>query len=100
MQNISRAIAEIAYDNGAVNRAEDEESVMRRVFVALYAEFTMRTLNTVENRLSELSETELIVICTGEDTEAKAIYLRSDFPFSIPDIAAIEAVLETIFENI
>jgi hypothetical protein len=100
MENLSRAIAEIAYDNGAINRLKDEASVMKRVFVALYNEFTMDTLRVVENRLSELSDTQLIVLCTGEETEAKAIYLNNDFPFSIPDIAAIEAVLNFIFETI
>ena len=63
---IEKAITEIAYDNGCVNRVSTIEDVLRRTDAALKDEFSTDQLKEVEEYLVTFPAVELMEMCTGE----------------------------------
>lgn len=84
-QHIIKAAKHIAYDNGAVNRTTTEEEVIERMLDSLSV-YTPEELDDAENTLAHLSDQDLVELCTGEQGAVLTTEL-------------VEAVLETMFEN-
>lgn len=70
-----RAIIEIAYDSGVINRCRSEDDALATATAAIQKSFGEDALLLTESFLKELSEDELLEFATGEwvdrDTQAE-----------------------------
>lgn len=62
---LRRAAAEIAYDNGMVNRFASEANVLDAMVASAVASFTPAELAEVEAQLAAMTEDALCEFCTG-----------------------------------
>lgn len=90
MNFIEKAIAEIAYDNGAVNRFSPIEEVLLNVKNKLMVLYGAGELDTIDQELGRLSDEQFETIMIGEHSEIEAI--------GISPLA--DQLLNDIFENI
>ncbi len=64
--NIERAVKEMGYDNGAIHRAQTEESLMQRVMTYLCSTFLRAEMVEVDVGLGFLSNDDFMELVTGE----------------------------------
>lgn len=86
---IRKAITDMAYDNGCINRYNEEKELVERVFnyiIETYSESMFGVLQNTEFFLMGLSEEDFEELICGE--------LLPNTP------AFVEEVLEDIFENL
>lgn len=93
---IKSAALLIAYDNGAIHRECSEEDWLDDLD-PLLASLDKEDLVTLNTWLGSLSDIDLDILCTGEDTVRKEIEERS--PVGGQDGAPLVGLLNDIFEN-
>ena len=97
MKALSRAIVEIAYDNGAVNRFQSEDVSVNNAMTALKNEFKLSQLELVNTALSLMTDEELLDICVNSQDSAEGIVARIGYT---EHYKLIDEVLNTAFENL
>jgi hypothetical protein len=65
---IRSAALEIAYDNGMVNRFMAEDQVLRDMEILMRRDFTPEQIAAIENDLANLTDQQLVELCTAEET--------------------------------
>lgn len=100
MQNVLLVCAEIiAYDNGMMNREEENPTPE---MIGRVAKLPPHVVLEAEKWLEDFSEERLWVICAGEDRTKPGDVLTTmsdgeDYELQIP--TAVTLVLNTMFEN-
>lgn len=72
---IIKATLEIAYDNSGINRNRSEEDVLNDLKTYLFIGDLSET-DLCERFLETLSDEDLVIVCTGEESEQDAILAR------------------------
>lgn len=86
---LRKAIVEIAYDNGCVNRFSTEDEVVQNACDALVVEYTLDQLKEVNDHLATLTDEDLNELCAGEHQEP------------VGDLAVlVDNVLNCAFDNL
>lgn len=88
IEHIRKAVLEIAYGNGLINRYNRESTVLNRVYVSLRECFDDSVLLRVNSHLSALSEEDFNELCAGEQQEPKDDAQKE-----------VEEVLNFIYDN-
>ena len=87
--NLVKAIAEVAFDNGAVFHGQTIESVLERVMPVLEKNYAPETLAAVDTVLGEMNQEELENFCwDGPDG-------RDNLPYHLQ---AANEVLDAVFD--
>lgn len=62
---LQRALVEIAYDNGMVNRDHPEWSVIYDMFLLIEKKYSALQISKVDRELAALTADQLLEACTG-----------------------------------
>jgi hypothetical protein len=100
---IRRAALEMAYDNGAINRERSEEDFLKRLeewlsnSCATIDHSGLRTsfiisLNEIDAWLVGISDEAMLIICSGEEVDAKTALFKAP--------QGTDALLNAIFEEV
>ena len=73
MPDLAFTLREIAYDNGMVNRNDDEDATLTAMMSRLQRKYLPSDIRTLDAALGRLTEQEKITVATGEEDEADSV---------------------------